>query len=453
MKTPGPIRDFALKIRSAEGRALIVGGAVRDSLIGLAPKDFDIEVYGIEPDSLLSLLEESYEVDTVGKAFGILSVTMAGIEGRVDVALPRRESKTGLGHKGFEVLSDPDMTVREAARRRDLTINALAYDPLNDIIIDHFGGLDDIERKVLRATDHVQFAEDPLRVLRAAQFAARLRFHPTPGLVNVCSWLDLGEIVPDRIGAEWEKLLMKGAEPSRGIFFLRECKQLGHAPELAALDGCLQEPEWHPEGDALVHTAMVCDEAAYIARRDGVVGDAKRALMYGALCHDLGKPSTTEVIDGRIRSIGRTQSGVEPTVSLLKSWVRGHDLIAKVVPLVREHLVHLNVGDSPSDRSIRRLAKRLEPATIATLVRVIEADASGRSPSPKCSPAFPMLMAASRLYVKDGAPAPIVMGRHLIEAGLEPGKSFGKLLAAAYEAQLDGVFDNVAGGLDYLHLQ
>ena len=164
---PEPALTIARAVRDAGGRALVAGGWVRDRLLGIASADVDIEVYGIEADRLRGLLGSVGRVDAVGESFTVYKV--AG----VDVALPRRESKVGRGHRGFEVTGDPFMSVEEACRRRDFTVNAILFDPLTDEYFDPFGGRRDLERRVLRMVDERTFPDDSLRVLRALQFAAR----------------------------------------------------------------------------------------------------------------------------------------------------------------------------------------------------------------------------------------------------------------------------------------
>lgn len=445
------LTDLARLIQNAGGRALLVGGAVRDSLLGLECKDMDVEVFGLEAQALETLLEQHFHVDAVGEAFGVLKVRVDGLAEPVDVSLPRRENKTGLGHKGFEVMSDPHMPLEEAARRRDLTINALSRDLVSGDILDFFGGLKDLEDGVLRETDAEKFAEDPLRVLRAAQFAARLEFQITPSLFELCKSLDLSELSTERIGIEWEKLLLKGRKPSLGLNFLRDCGQLGHVPEVLAMVDCPQDPEWHPEGDVFVHTGHVCDFAVKIANREGLSGDAKWVLMMAALCHDLGKPATTAWIDGRLKSPRHT-SLLEPTMTLMDKLFVPQRIQAAVLPLVKEHLAHSSLGLEPTMRAVRRLANRLAPSNMRMWGWVVEADTSGRPPHPPGSPGDHLLAMAEDLSVVEGGPQRILMGRHLLEKGLKPGPEFGVLLNKAFEAQLDGVFDSVEGGLAFLEL-
>lgn len=426
------------------GRALVVGGMVRDAWLGLAAKDLDIEVYGIEPARLTALLEAHFRLDLVGRSFGVIK--LRGLP--VDVSLPRRESKRGLGHKGFEIHSDPSMTVAEAANRRDFTINALAWDPRTGEVLDPFRGRKDLEAGVLRHVSD-RFVEDPLRVLRAMQMAARFELHVAPETVALCRTVEPEGLARERLFDEWCKLLLRGRKPSIGLEFLRDCGWLRHTPELAALDGCPQDPKWHPEGDVWVHTLHVMDAFA-----DERVGDEWEDLVvgFGCLCHDLGKPATTQHDpDGRIRSPLHEAEGEAPTRSLLARLSHQARLADEVVPLVREHLKPFQLhADRAGPAAVRRLARRV--GRIDRLVRVASADHRGRPPLPWDGfPAGAWLLArAQELALSTRKPSPIVQGRHLIDRGMTPGRHFGPILEACFEAQLDGAFDNLESGLAHL---
>ncbi len=430
-------------VSRAGGRALLVGGTVRDAVLGLPAKDLDVEVFGLEPERLRALLAERFDLDLVGQSFGVLKVRRLPI----DVAIPRRESKRGLGHRGFEIHSDPGLSLEEAAERRDFTINAMAFDPLTGELIDPFGGRRDLERRTLRHVSE-KFSEDPLRVLRGMGFAARFRLEPAPETVELCRRIEPEGLAAERIFEEWRKLLLLGEEISRGLDFLRACGWIAHTPELEALIGCPQDPGWHPEGDVWTHTLHVMD--AFAGER---VGDAWEDLVvgFGCLCHDLGKPATTtHDDDGRIRSRGHEEAGEAPTRAFLRRMTRQQDLIDEVVPLVREHLKPTALYKSSAGASaIRRLARRV--GRIDRLVRVGRADHAGRPPKPFDGyPAGAWLLARAReLALADRRPKPIVMGRHLIALGLAPGRHFKALLDACLEAQLDGVFGDLEGGLAF----
>ncbi len=431
------------EVAAAGGRALLVGGSVRDALLGEAANDLDVEVFGLDPEALRNLLGEHFELDLVGQSFGVLKIRHLD----VDVSIPRRESKRGLGHKGFEIHSEPTLTLPEAAERRDFTINAMAFDPLSGELLDPFGGRRDLETRTLRHVSK-KFAEDPLRVLRGMHFAARFALDAAPETIALCRRIEPEGLARERIFEEWRKLILLGREIGKGLGFLRATGWVSYTPELEALIDCPQDPEWHPEGDVWTHTCHVMD--AFAGER---LGDPWEDLVVGlgALCHDLGKPATTtHDDDGRIRSKGHEEQGEEPTRSFLGRMSNQEQLACEVVPLVREHLkptVLHNAGAGAS--AVRRLARRV--GRIDRLVRVARADHAGRPPKPFHGFAAGdwLLEQASALQVADHKPEPIVMGRHLIALGQEPGPHFKELLEACLEAQLDGVFADLEDGIEF----
>lgn len=428
-------------IGEAGGRAWLVGGTVRDLALGYKSADLDLEVFGLAPDKLQACLAEAYELDLVGQSFGILKLR----RWPVDVGLPRREAKIGLGHKGFEVHSDPDLGLPEAAARRDFTINAVYLDPLTGEIADPWGGLQDIDRNMLRHTSPA-FSEDPLRVLRGMQLAARFELQVAPETVALCRDIEPEGLPGERIWAEWEKLLTQGRRPSLGLKFLADSGWLQYFPQLAALRGCAQDPVHHPEGDVWVHTLHCLDVFA-----NERVGDRWEDLVVGCavLCHDLGKPVTSQMSDsGRIRALGHEQESVTLTAAFLGAMTSNRKLVAEVLPLVKEHMCpnQLYAGQA-SAAAVRRLSARV--GRIDRLVRVAQADTFGRPPLP--ADEYPagewLLEKAAKLEVLQAAPEPLVLGRHLVAEGAEPGPAFKKILAEVYEAQIAGTVTTVDEGL------
>lgn len=438
------LSHILVTIQLAGGEPLFVGGFVRDVLMGHAHKDFDIEVYGLAPDKLLEVLKPFGWVEQVGVSFGVIKLRTLSAE--YDFSLPRRESKQGRGHKGFMVEPDATMSVKEAASRRDFTINAMALSVEGELL-DHYGGLDDWQARRLRHVSD-KFAEDPLRVLRAFQFAGRfdLDLDTETALLAQSLKDEYSSLSKERIWNEWQKWAEKSVKPSRGLEVLLQTEWLEFYPELVALVDMPQEPEWHPEGDVFVHTKYVCDVAAEIAMREELDASARLVLVFAALCHDLGKATTTIRKNGKWASPRHAPEGVPLTESFLARIHAPHDLIKQVKPLVKEHMSHLN---ELNERAIRRLALRLEPSNITTLALVIEADASGRPPLPKGLPegAKQMLELAQALDLKQDAPKPILLGRHLIDLAKEGqlpsdyqkgGSHFSSLLNQVFQAQLDG---------------
>ena len=442
---------IARTIRDAGGRALVVGGWVRDRLRGHPSKDLDIEVFGIEQARLPAILAAFGRVEAVGQSFPVYKVITPG-EGDIDVALPRRESKQGRGHKGFDVQGDPSMTLAEAARRRDFTINAIAWDPLTDAYEDPTGGRADLGRRLLRVVDASTFGDDSLRVLRAVQFAARFEFALDDATTALCRGIALDDLPAERIWGEIEKLLLQAERPSIGLTLALDLGVIDRVlPELRPLVGCEQEPEWHPEGDVWTHTLMVVDKA----RAMNADLDRPRLLtvMLGAVCHDLGKPSTTAFIDGRIRSIDHEQAGVEPTLRLLDRLnvhsIDGYDVRGQVVGLVAQHLKPGMFHKAPNvgDGAFRRLAQKVD---MELLARVARADCLGRTGDFDCSAMDWFIERARLLGVEHQPPAPLVLGRHVLALGVPPGPRVGALLKLTYEKQLDGEITTAEEGIDYL---
>jgi len=426
---------IARDVRDAGGRALVVGGWVRDRLMEHPSKDIDIEVFGVEADRLKALLQDIAPVNIVGESFTVYKV--AGL----DVSLPRRESKVGHGHRGFAVTGDPQLSVADAARRRDFTINAISWDPLTGEYVDPFDGRGDIRARVLRAVDLRTFAEDSLRVLRGVQFAARFEFSLDPGTRDLCRRIELDDLPAERIWGEFEKLLLKPRRPSIGFALALDLGVIGRLfPELAALVGCPQEPEWHPEGDVWVHTLLVIDETR--KRLDALTYPEQVTLMLGAVCHDLGKPPTTAFVDGRIRSLEHEEEGVPPAIALLDRLnvhsLHGYDVRRQVLGLVANHLkpgmFHKAVPPA-GDGAFRRLAQKVD---LELLARVAKADCEGRGGGFDCSAMDWFLERARALGVEHAPPAPLVKGRHLLELGVKPGPAVGEVLKQVYERQLEG---------------
>ncbi|HEX8888353.1 MAG TPA: HD domain-containing protein [Pyrinomonadaceae bacterium] len=440
---PDKVLALAREVRAIGGRALLVGGCVRDSLMGAQPKDWDVEVYGVEPVRLRALLEKFGRVDAVGEAFTVYKV---GHD--LDVSLPRRERKSGRGHRAFIIEGDPLMTVEEAARRRDFTINAILEDPLNGEILDPYNGRVDLEHKILRAVAGETFIEDSLRVLRAAQFAARFEFEIEPETIKLCRSIDLTDLPRERIWGEMEKLLLRARHPSIGFKWLQEFGAFDQLfPELKALIGVPQQKEWHPEGNLDIHTWLVVDRAREMI--DDLPYAKQVTVMLAALCHDFGKPATTKFEEGKIRSRGHEEAGVQPTETFLDRLnihtLDGYDVRAQTIALVRDHLKpgeFYKKRDEVGDGAFRRLARRCE---LELLYRVSKADSLGRNadwiPREEWFTAEAQdwfIERARELDVQEKAPQPILMGRHLIEMGIPPGPRMGEITRAVYEMQLDG---------------
>ena len=437
-----PARDIAVAVRDAGGRALVVGGWVRDHLLGLpSGSNIDLEVFGLSGERVRQLLETIGRVEAVGESFQVYKI------GAIDVSLPRRDSKAGRGHRGFVVAGDPDMSIEEAARRRDFTVNAISWDPLTDEFFDPFGGRGDLERRRLRMVDRATFPDDSLRVLRAIQLAARFNFDLEDETRALCRAIPLDDLPSERVWGEIEKLLLQAPRPSIGFALAMDLGAIEKLfPELQALAGCVQEPEWHPEGDVWVHTLQVIDCAR--TRIDDLPRAQKIAVMLGAVCHDLGKPATTAFIDGRIRSMDHEEQGVAPTAEFLDRLnvhsIDGYDVRRQVLGITAQHLKPgswFKVRDEVGDGAFRRLAHKVD---LELLARVAKSDCEGRQPGRfDCSAMDWFLERARALGVEHRPAPPILLGRHVLALGIRPGPRVGEILKAVYEQQMDGTITSL----------
>jgi tRNA nucleotidyltransferase (CCA-adding enzyme) len=406
-----PVHRIAEAVAAAGGRALVVGGWVRDRLLGIDSKDVDVEVYGIEPDALKRLLRKLGRVSTVGESFTVYKTFVGGEE--VDVSVPRRESKTGRGHRGFTVVGDPSMTIEEAARRRDFTINAIMVDPLTDELIDPFRGAEDLAARRLRVVDPETFVEDSLRVLRAAQFAARFELEIDPATVELCRAIDLSDLPRERVWGEMEKLLLRARRPSLGLAALRV---LGVPEKLFPELGALTESDWEAAGRA-------CDAARTALDESDFTRGEKTAVMLAALCRDLTVEATERLFDHlNVHTIG------------------GFDARRRALALVQEAGAPARLyaeRERVTDGDVRRLACAAEPRLLAALGEARgDADAASW-----------LLARARALGVERGAPAPLLLGRHVLELGVPAGPEVGQITRAVYELQLDGTVRDLESAL------
>ncbi len=450
--TQDVLRMIARTVRDHRGHALLVGGAVRDGILGLPIKDYDVEVYGLSPEAIVDLFKTYGKIDMVGASFGVIKLDIEGCS-PIDISVPRRDSRIGDASgrgRGFIAVPDPSMTTTEASARRDFTMNSMARDIFTGELIDPFGGAYDIKSRILKHTsDH--FVEDSLRVLRAMQFAARFQMNIAHETASLCAGMvrEAQHLAVERVWEEWRKWATKGVQPSLGIETLIVTTWIQLYPELNALRTLDQEPSWHPEGTVLRHTKFVCDHAAFVARRDALNENDTLVLVLAALLHDIGKRMTTTTNElGQIVSPGHAQAGVEPARFFLTQIGAHQDIIDQVLPLVSCHMDHIGVLFNA--RFARRLARRLAPSTILQWERLIECDASGRPPMPHSRPARDILFHAFQEHVLHNPPSAIVMGRHLLELGWKPGPAVGAALKAAYEAQVEGLFVTLQGGIQWI---
>jgi tRNA nucleotidyltransferase (CCA-adding enzyme) len=444
-------------VREAGGRAMLVGGSVRDRLLKIESKDFDIEVYGLQPERLRRVLEQIGPVNAVGGNFAVYKLVFyrsnparayaAGFEAEaeknerpaerfeVDVSLPRRESKTGRGHRGFVIEGDPAMSFAEAARRRDFTINAILFDPLTGVKKDPYDGEQDLSQRILRVVSPDTFVEDSLRVLRAVQLAARFEMTIEPATVALCRAIDLSDLPHERIWGEFEKLLTLANRPSIGLDAALELLVLKKLfPEFMVLIGHSRRDDGGSTEDLFSRTKSALDEAVMLT--SGLSQPKRIAVMLAVLCHQLeraGRSTDAEQVAGQKLAPELTRRVLD---RLGLFTIAGYDVRSQVLSLVRENQRPREFSlrrESMTDGDFRRLSQRVE---IDLLYRVEKAWALGSRES--TAAADWLIERAIALGVQHGPPAPVLLGRHLVEAGIEPGPEIGKLLRDVYEMQLDG---------------
>jgi tRNA nucleotidyltransferase (CCA-adding enzyme) len=460
---PPEVSRVLAVIRSCGGRPMLVGGWVRGALMGLpGSKDIDVEVHGpVDAERLAyALAEASFLVREAGKAFSVLLVRAGDTD--LDISLPRRDSKTGGGHRGFTVTADSSLGFADACARRDFTVNSMMADPETGEVTDCHGGLADLAARILRHTSPA-FSEDPLRVLRAVSFAARFGFRLDPGTAALCRTLasSYSQLSVERVWRQVEQAGTMGTHLSAALQVLADTGWERHFPQIAALHGVRQDPAWHPEGDVWVHCGLAADQAARLADEAGLTGEDRLVVVMAALVHDFGKVTHTQR-DGlrwrvlravwpgprwRITSRGHAEAGVAPARAFLRSAGCPDGIIRRILPLVREHM---NCLGPPSQPAVRRLARRLAPATMAELAIVCRADHAGRGNPDAPDPAAAWLEMARGLAVQEQPANGLLTGHHLIGAGMTPGPPFGPLLAAALTAQDAGEFDDEEGALRWL---
>ena len=424
------------EIVKAGGNPHLVGGAVRDQMLMIRSKDFDVEVFGLTVEQLIEALEQVGTPNIDDGKFGVIRLN-CDLPEPIEFALPRKDNN---GKRGFGDVF-PNLSAKEAALRRDFTFNAISRNLITGTIIDPLGGIDDLEHRILRHCDDTFFVQDPLRAIRAFRFAGLLNASVAPETVPVLKSLipQVKELSGSAMWSEWEKWASRSIKPSQGLKLLFNTGLIECFPEIEALVNCPQDSEWHPEGDVFTHTCHTVDAAA----GKGVV------VVLAALCHDFGKPTTTMKNDeGRWISPKHARNGEDPTRSFLARIGAPNKTIEQVVEIVKDHMVHVNLAKF-NKRQARRLLVRLQNANVDDLIAVIEADNSGRPPLPGGLPEAVKGLAALCDEVKNEV-KPFVLGRHLIAEGLQPGKHFGPILKRVFEAQLDGLFSGVDEGIEWM---
>ena len=422
---------LAEAVHTCGGCAYFVGGYVRDRLLGIDNKDIDIEVHGISPAQLEAILHSLGEPTAFGESFGVFGLKGCGI----DIAMPRKETLRGQGHKDFDIFVDPFIGTRAAARRRDFTINALMQNVLTGELIDHYGGQGDLQAGILRHVCDESFPEDPLRVLRGAQFAARFNMTPAPETVALCRTMDLRHLPGERIEAELKKALLKAERPSVFFTVLRDMEQLDlWFPELKALIGQPQHPVYHAEGDVWNHTMMVLDGAAKLRSKV----QQPYAFMLSALCHDFGKAVSSEAAaDGAVHAYGHETSGLPLAKQFLGRITKETKVTEYVLNMVKLHMKpNVAAHNGVSVKSTNKLFdEAIAPRDLICLALAGDRGRISLKPAPSTEAFLMDRVAVYEEYMS----RPYVMGKDLIGAGLTPGKDFSDILAYAHKLRLAGV--------------
>jgi tRNA nucleotidyltransferase (CCA-adding enzyme) len=441
-KIPIILEDILKDLQKIGAIPILVGGSVRDFFLNIPIKDYDIEIFGIDSLEIIQKsLEKFGSVKLVGKSFGVLTLRVDEYD--FDFALPRIEKKIGNTHQDFEIITNANLSFKEAAIRRDFTINAIGYDFCTKEFLDPFDGLNDLKNRVLKHIDDKTFIEDSLRVYRAVQFSARFEFRLDDKTFELCKEIvqnnELYFLPKERIYEEFKKLFLKSSKPSIGFELLKDLGVLKYFPELKALIDCIQDPVYHPEGDVWIHTMMCLDELAKILKEKEIEDEYRKLyLFYGILCHDFGKPFCTKEINGKITSHKHESLGVEPTISFLSKLTNEKKFIEIVCSLVKNHLTPFQLYLAESSlKAIKRLSLKVN---IEDLCLVCLADCLGRTikDKEKCPKAIDwVLQKAKELDIHNEPIKALVQGKDLIELGFKPSKEFKEILDFAFDLQLD----------------
>lgn len=393
---PGRLLKIAGDIREAGGRAFLVGGWVRDALLGRSCRDYDVEVYDMAQDALVPILSKYGRTNLVGKAFGVIHLAMKGLS--LDFSFPRTESKVGYGHRGFVVHTDEKLSFKEAALRRDFTINAMGMELPELTLCDPYGGIDDLKAHTLR---HVgpAFAEDSLRILRGVQFASRFGCTLAPETVELCRTLSLDDLSIERLFEEFKKWLLKPGKPSLGLRAFLDIKLDGYFPEIRPFEG-----SWEVLGDIL-------DKMAELRDSNGLSDTQAMDFAFAALL------------------CGNADSALDFLVR-----ITNENHLLKNVPLLLPTLRNLDEGIVDDIPALRRLAVKLNGLKLlCLLVKCIPA-------SYYRSPDFAAALwdSAAKYDLLDAAPQPFLTGKKLMDLGVKPGKHMGEIIKQSFELQLDG---------------
>jgi tRNA nucleotidyltransferase (CCA-adding enzyme) len=465
IKLEPPIYNIVNILNRLGHQCLVVGGAVRDSILGIEPKDIDIEVYKISYEDLMTFLSKYGTVDLVGKKFGVIVFNPKNGKMKYDFSIPRKENKVGIGHTEFEITFDEKMTIKDAATRRDITINALAYDPIENHIYDYFGGVEDLKNKIIRHTSNA-FSEDYLRILRIFQMQSRFDFEVHPDTIALMKKMltdnpdEFKQLSVERVHEEFLKYAEKGVRHDLIFKFMRDTGLIEYYPELKALKETPQDPIWHPEGNTEIHSCLCLQQIDKIIHRENITGIEKTILVLSVLYHDIAKPNTyaEQEKDGRmaITNYGHEAMGGEMVKQILSKIGFNESLIIPISNLISNHLSGVSISKITSEsgkiKAVKKLSRRLHPASIQQLLWLMEADSNGRGKEgviPTGSEDIKRI--ASEITITNKQYEYLLMGRHLIEwFGMKPSAKFGIILKASYEAQEEGLIIDLESGKKWL---
>jgi tRNA nucleotidyltransferase (CCA-adding enzyme) len=431
--------SFLKSIEEKGGHVYEVGGTLRDAMMGIPQKDKDILVTQIPMSDLIVLLSHHGSVQQVGKSFGVLKFRPHGGHSEFDIALPRVERSTGVGHRDFEVNFDPFLPVEKDLGRRDFTVNAMARNLKNGALIDPFGGGEDLQKKILRQVFPQAFEEDPLRMLRAVQFAARFQMTIEPVTLQAVKTHSslIKSVSPERILEEIRKLFM-APQPSQGFRIMRETGLLKHVfPELQTMIGVPQPKK--KGGDVFDHTMMVLDASKNSPDVEGA-GDLE--LMLAALFHDAGKPATFAYSEDKQQVTFYGHQIISKKMA--NRWMKKYK--ASMLGIDTEHvatLIDCHMFETKSyytDRAIRRFINKVGKDLIFKLVDLRIADKKGG--------AYPEnlkgILRLKRKIAEELAKKPpfgpkdlAVNGHDLMKMGFPEGPTLGKILKDLVELVLD----------------
>ena len=409
---PGRLLKIAGDIREAGGRAFLVGGWVRDALLGKPCRDYDIEVYDMAQDALVPILSKYGRTNLVGKAFGVIHLAMKGLS--LDFSFPRTESKVGYGHRGFVVHTDEKLSFKEAALRRDFTINAMGMELPELTLCDPYGGIGDLKAHTLR---HVgpAFAEDSLRILRGVQFASRFGCTLAPETVKLCRTLSLDDLSVERLFEEFKKWLLKPGKPSLGLRAFLDIKLDEYFPEILPFEG-----SWETLGAILDNMAELRDASALSEAQ------AMEFAFAALLC---GSPATS------LKFLERITNEVH---------------LLKVVPPLLQSFSALDTSIVQDAPVLRRLAVKLDGLKLLCLLVKCAPREYFAGGAPAGSDfADKLWEAASSLGLLEKAPQPYLTGKMLLDLGVAPGRQMGEIIKRSFELQLDGKIVDIVSALDW----